>query len=273
MKAQEIMDLSLQLAGIAEVPDDSGIIVEPEAEVEKVMFGVDVDTSELLLARELGVDMVIAHHPGTGEPSLGMYRVMRRQIDRMVNAGVPIARAQKALAKRQGVIERGSHPRNYDRVASAARLLGMPLMNIHMPLDIITENLLQAHLDRKLDERSTVGDVLSALLELPEYAAALAGPEVRAGGRDDYAGRVYCIVAGGTNGGADVARAYYDAGVGTLVAMHVPEDVLTAVKEQNYGNFVVAGHMASDSVGINALIRELESRGVQVIAMGGIITP
>ena len=67
-------------------------------------------------------------------------------------------------------------------------------------------------------------------------------------------------MAGGTGGGRKVAKAYFEAGVGTLVVMHMPEEVIKAVKEQNLGNVIVAGHMASDSVGINGIIRVLEQK-------------
>jgi len=51
------------------------------------------------------------------------------------------------------------------------------------------------------------------------------------------------------------------------------EDVIKAVKEQNIGNIVVAGHMASDSIGMNGLLCQLEAGGIEVIRMAGIIDP
>ncbi|MGI6552044.1 MAG: hypothetical protein ACOX37_02850 [Bacillota bacterium] len=69
------------------------------------------------------------------------------------------------------------------------------------------------------------------------------------------------------------ARAYFEAGVGTLVVMHMPEEVIKAVKEQNLGNVIVAGHMASDSVGINGIIRVLEQKGLVITRMSGVINP
>ena len=45
------------------------------------------------------------------------------------------------------------------------------------------------------------------------------------------------------------------------------------VKQQNIGNVVIAGHMASDSVGINQVIKALEKKGLEVIRMSGVIDP
>lgn len=148
-------------------------------------------------------------------------------------------------------------------------------MGIHTPADILAERKVQNHLDKALagKGKATLADVITALNELPEYQKALSQPVLRVGSEKDYAGKVFVTMAGGTNGGAQVAQAYFEAGVGTLVCMHMPEDVIKAVKEQNIGNVIVAGHMASDSVGINQVIAALEARGLEVIPMSGVIAP
>lgn len=274
MNTQHIMDVSLGLAGLKETPADSGVIVEGE-NIRKVAFGVDIEVGELLLARELGVDAVITHHPKGGLPFVEFHNVMTNQIETMVRAGVPINKAQKILRERIEQVSRAHHVGNYDRVASAARLLGLPFLTIHTPADVLAENFIQRHLDKDLQKKvnPTVKDVITALEKLPEYKHTLAKPVARVGKDDDYAGRVLVTMAGGTSGGEKVARAYFDAGVGTLVVMHMPDDTIKAVKQQSIGNVVVAGHMASDSVGINQIIKALEKRGLEVVRMAGVIDP
>lgn len=270
MNTGEIMDLALSMAGLTEIPSDSGIFV-PGENIRKVIFGVDMATPELLVARQMGVDLVISHHPQGDTSTVDFHKVMERQIDCMVKAGVPINKAQKALKEAKGKIERSSHTANYDRTVSAARLLGVPFMNIHMPADIITENFVQEYLDKQItDPRATLGDVVGSLKKIPEYGSAVAGPVTRVGAESDFAGKILVLMAGGTNGGEQVFKAYFEAGVGTIICMHVPDDVRKAVIDQNIGNIIVAGHMASDSIGINIIIRELEKRGLSVIRMSGI---
>ena len=94
MNTQEIMNLSLELAGLDEVPEDSGILVEGE-NIKKVGFGVDIEAAEMLIAKELGLDLVISHHPTGGSPRINLHQVMKNQIQRMTDAGVPINKAQK----------------------------------------------------------------------------------------------------------------------------------------------------------------------------------
>lgn len=274
MNTKQIMDLALELAGLTEIPEDSGIILEGE-NINKVLIGVDMEAAEMLIAKEVGADLVITHHPVGGSPRINLFKVMQKQIDRMVKAGVPINKAQKMLREQVGKVERGLHVTNYDRAASAARLLNIPFMGIHSPTDILAENKVQGHLDEALagNDKATLADVIEALNQLPEYQRTLAKPVIRVGSEKDYAGKVFVTMAGGTGGGAKVAQAYFEAGIGTLVCMHMPEDVIKAVKDQNIGNVIVAGHMASDSVGINQLIDALEAKGLEVIRMSGVIDP
>lgn len=272
MNTEQIADLVLKKAGLSYMPEDSGIIV-PGDNITKVFAGIDMATPEMLLARELGADLVLSHHPQTGIQEIEFHKVMERQIDKMVAAGVPINKAQKALREQMGKIERAHHAGNYDRVASAARLLQLSYMNLHLPVDIITENFVQDSLDRALNGQSkaTLQDVVAALLQIREYQKALTKPAIRVGAASDYAGKVLVLMAGGTNGGEQVFKAYFEAGVGTIICMHVPEDVRKAVTEQNIGNVIVAGHMASDSIGMNLICAALENAGVAVTRMGGIV--
>lgn len=274
MNTQEILEAALKLAGLKETPADSGVIVEG-TNIRRVAFGVDIEVGEMLLARQLGVDAVITHHPKGGLPMVEFHNVMSSQIDRMVEAGVPINKAQKALQERIEQVNRAHHVANYDRVVSAAKLLGMPFITIHTPADIMAEKFIQNHLDTYLGkiDKPKLKDVVSALEELPEFKLTLAKPVLRVGKDEDYAGRVFVTMAGGTSGGEKVAKAYYEAGVGTLVVMHMPDDTIKAVKQQNIGNVVVAGHMASDSVGINQVIKVIEQLGIEVIRMSGVIDP
>lgn len=272
MNTKKLMDIAIKLAGLKEVPYDSGINVEG-SDIKKVIIGVDMETPELLLARELGFDCVVSHHPKAESSVVNFSKVMSVQIDSMTKYGVPINKAQKMLRKKQGTVELGGHVSNYDRVSSAARLMNMPFMNIHLPADIITEGIVQSHLDNKFenDDKKTLSDVIDALNEMDVYKNALAGPVIRVGDKSDYAGKIAVLMAGGTNGGADVLKAYFEAGVGTIVCMHIPEDVKKAVKEQNIGNVIVAGHMASDSIGLNVIIDAWKKEGFEVTKMSGIL--
>ncbi len=82
MDTQQIMRTSLRLAGFKSVPADSEIHVKGRR-IRKVLVAIDVGVAELLLARDLGCDAVIAHHPAGGRARLDGYKVFLRHIDQL----------------------------------------------------------------------------------------------------------------------------------------------------------------------------------------------
>ena len=181
-----------------------------------------------------------------------------------------------ALEPRQFSVEHNNHMRNWDYMPSIARLMGMPLINIHYPCDLMMERIVDAHVQRRLVESgpgTTVGQLTDILLELPEYAHAKTRPAVVTGSPDWPAGTVVTAFAGGTNGGAAVVEAYWRHGVTTVMTLHMEvADILKLRALPHPGTLIVAGHIASDSVGLNALIRVLRAHGLELTPVGGIVT-
>ncbi len=89
----EIMQIALDMADMLHPPADSAVYVEG-TNLQKVMFGIDIGTAELLLAKELGCDGVIGHHPVGGTATLNFPEVLTRHVELMVEHGVstPVAR-------------------------------------------------------------------------------------------------------------------------------------------------------------------------------------
>jgi putative NIF3 family GTP cyclohydrolase 1 type 2 len=261
------MELSLELAGLREVPEDSAIYVSGD-NIKKILFGIDAGVPELLLAKQLNCDAVIAHHPTGGNAILNFHRVFARHIKQMIAAGVPKREAEKAVRRRLEELEVEAHTRNYQHTVDVARLLKMPYMNIHTPLDEVGRKRMQEQIDSRIRKNSTVKDVVSALKELPEFKKATTTIKIRLGKAENPAGKVVVSHGAGTNGGYEIAKTYFKHGVGTVVYIHVNSGDLARLKTDGKGNLIVTGHIASDSVGINPFIKELEERGVTVTSIG-----
>lgn len=275
MNTQDIIQVALQCAGLSQVPADSGV-VHPRSEVKRILTGIDITEAEMLLAKEIGADTVLLHHPTGGKPRMGGPEVMLDQIGQMVKAGVPINKAQKALCKKRlGECTRRFHALNVTRSADTALCLGLGMVACHTPADLIAEHFLQNFLDERFgqDPHATLDQILQSLLTIPEYRHCLAGPVIRVGSPASCCGKILVQFSGGTTGGPDVVKAFFDAGVGTLVMMHCPDDVIEAVKAQGIGNIVVAGHISSDSIGMNGLIRALQAQypQVEIIRCSGLL--
>jgi len=264
---KEIMNLSLRLSGLKEVPEDSAIYVQGSG-IKKILFGIDAGVPELLLAKQQGFDAVIAHHPVGGPAVVNFHLVFKRHIPQMVTAGVPKEEAEKAIGKKLADLETDAHTRNYDHAVDVAKLLNMPYMNIHTPLDEVGRRIMSEQLSQRLRKDSTVRDVVSALNELPEFKNAVTKVKIRVGKAENPAGKVVVSHGAGTNGGYEVAKTYFKHGIGTVVYIHVGLGDLEKLRAEDHGNLVVSGHIASDSVGINPFIQELKKQGLTLDTIG-----
>jgi hypothetical protein len=275
MNTKEIMDLALSMAGLDRIPEDSGIHV-PSDSVKKVLIGIDMGTAELLLGRELGFDLVIAHHPPGGTTRTHFEEVVKLQVEQMVDAGIPSHIAERAIQPRLESVRMGAHVSNYDQTISAAKLLNMAFMNVHLPLDIVGRRRFSETIQKGVArmDKPHVRDAIEAMKTLPELKLGLTEPVVHVGSSENLLGRWIVAMAGGTNGGAGVAKAYFDAGYSTIFYMHLAErDKRELNSCSGTGNLVATGHIASDSVGVAPFVHALREKGIEVTPMSGVLVP
>ncbi len=186
----------------------------------------------------------------------------------MVAAGIPQEEAEKAIERKLRELEVEMHMRNYGHAVDFARLLKMPYMNIHTPLDEVGRKTMSAQIETRVKKDSVIQDVVSTLEELTEFKNAQTKIKIGLGKPDNPAGKVVVSHGAGTNGGYEVAKTYFKYGIDTVVYIHVSPRDLEKLKADNIGNLIVTGHIASDSVGINPLIHELEKRDISVTRIG-----
>ena len=247
---------------------------DPDAEVTTLLGGIDMNTGEILLAdrlRQKGVpvDAVYTHHPeGWGLTKLD--DVMEVQADIWAQFGVPIQAGEKFISERMDEIKRRLMPLNYDQAIDAARLLEVPFFSAHTP----TDNLVVDYLTKYFAEREPklIEDVQKALLEIPEYRIAAqkgAGPYLGKSSPTARAGRIWVDMTGGTEGPKKVMEKLADGGVGTIVGMHMGQEMRDEAEKHNM-HVLIAGHMSSDSLGFNQFLDELERNCVTTIATSGL---
>jgi hypothetical protein len=248
---------------------------DPSAEIEGVLWGIDIGTGEIVLAdrlREKGkrIDAVIGHHP-KGYAHAHFYDVMHVQETLMQQAGISINVAEDIVAPRIREVHNAIASSNHEQEVDAARLLDMPLMCLHQPTDILVQRFLENLMTENAPER--IDDVLKVLTSLPEmkYAAGHNNPpEVWVGDRSRHAGKISVKMCGGTAYPKDVYEKMSQAGIGTVVCMHVPESHIEEARK-NHINIIISGHMASDSLGINLFADKVEQKGVEITPCSGFI--
>lgn len=250
------------------------LVNQNKQEIKKVLVGVDMEGPELLLAKQLGdIDLVIAHHP-EGQALADLSDVMHLQAQVLADYGVPINIAESVIKGRISEVNRGISPINHNRSVDFAKILGLDFMCVHTPADNLGARFLVDLFKEKEAELETVEDIINLLKTIPEYEAAIkykAGPKIFAGAAENSCGKIVVTeFTGGTSGSKDIYEKMSQYGIGTVIGMHMSEEHRKEA-EKYHINVVIAGHMSSDSLGINLFLDELEKNGVTIVPISGLI--
>jgi len=250
---------------------DSRIHFDSGKKIKKIMAGIDIDAAELLIAKELGVDAVIAHHP-VGKGLSYLDDVMHLQADVLAQYGVPINIAESLMRTRIEEVSRSVNPINHFKPTMAAENLKMNFINVHTPADNMVATFLKKLIEKNQPEY--VDEILTILEEVPEYAEAKrqgVGPTLFSGNKNNRTGKIVVTeITGGTEGSPKLYEKMSQAGIGTIISMHQSEEHRKEA-EKAHINAVVAGHISSDSIGMNLFLDELEKRGIEIIPCSGLI--
>ena len=115
---------------------------------------------------------------------------------------------------------------------------------------------------------------MEVLQKIPEYKIATlnnAGPRIFAGNPENRAGKIVALdITGGTSGAKEIYPELAKAGVGTIIGMHMKEENRTEALK-NHLNVVIAGHISSDSLGMNLFLDKLSEKNIKIIPCGGLI--
>lgn len=241
-----------------------------DKEIKKIIAGIDIDTSELLLAKQMNVDLIIGHHP-VGRALSNLADVMDLQSDVLNYYGVPINIAEKLMSIRISEVARGVNSSNHNKVIDASKLLNLNFINLHTPCDNLVAKYLKDLIEKNNPER--VEDLINLLKEIPEYKEACkinAGPKIFSGSPESRCGKIVLTeITGGTEGSSKLYEKMAQAGIGTIIGMHMSEEHKKEAEAANI-NVVIAGHISSDSIGMNLFLDELEKQGIEIIPFSGL---
>lgn len=235
-----------------------------DEKIKSVMIGIDIETPELLLANQLKlsgkkIDLVLAHHP-EGKAYATFHNVINMQSEIIKSQGVPINIAESYISSRASEVGRSVNGQNHQRVFDTAKLLNIPLMTAHT----VADNNVATYLQKKLDRLNPryLKDIISFLESIAEYKYAKTygnGPFILNGNDKSKCGKIFVDMTGGTEGPTELIEKLADAGVGTIVGMHMSEKNYNNVVKHKI-NVVIAGHISSDNLGINLLLDALEKK-------------
>ena len=252
--------------------------IAEDKDINKIFCGIDMQTSELLLADRLNeknanIDLVVTHHPN-GYGFVNFYDVISMQADKNTLHDVPINVAEALTNKRLNEVSRSVYSANHFRDIEAAKLLKINYMCMHT----VADNFVETFLTREMDEKkpSILSDIIDILFTIEEYkisAMRYNPPKIFNGSNNSKVGRIVVDMTGGAYFDTAMVDALSKAGMGTLIVMNISDKLLDECKK-NYINVVCAGHMASDSLGLNLLfkaIKEKTKEDFEILAASGYI--
>ncbi len=248
---------------------------DADKQIKKALVGIDMSIGELLLINSLNskakkkIDLCISHHP-QGIALAGFYEVMPMQAEILSNFGIPINVGEELLQERMTEVARKIHSANHNRAVDAAKLLNIPMICAHTAADNFASTHIQDLMDKKKPEK--VKDIMTLLNAIPEYQIAIkekSGPKLIMGSENRKAGKIIVEMTGGTEGHKDIFDSYVQAGVGTIIGMHLSEEHFKKATGKHI-NIIIAGHISSDNLGMNQLLDKVQKRGtLDIITCSG----
>ena len=117
-------------------------------------------------------------------------------------------------------------------------------------------------------------DIINLISKEPEYKYAITtgtGPRMILGKASNPCGKVIVEMTGGTGGSKKIFPELVKAGVKTIIGMHMSEENFKKAKKYKL-NILIAGHISSDSLGMNLLLGAIDpKRQLNIIPCSGYI--
>ena len=269
LTTDDIMKTALLMVGLPSVPPDSGIHV-PGHSIRRALFVLDADSSVIVAAKQMEYDVVIAlNHLGVS--SLTYPTIIDQHVQQLREAGVAEEEAIQAirgLKESQDVEIQG---KNIHEADSLARLLGIALLNVKFPLEQIARVRMLNAIKMSAGEQPSAEKVIEALYTLNEFRDAESPIALRMGNETDIAEKIAVSCGAGECADVDIARAYFNAGVTTLIQSSITYSDLKKIRAYpDQRQLITTGNVPTALLGINPYIAELEKRGLVVDRAGGL---
>jgi putative NIF3 family GTP cyclohydrolase 1 type 2 len=280
MKIEEIYQIGLKIgiendikkvSGDYEVYPDSNVIYSLGKEIKKLAAGIDIGCFEIFLAKEMGCDAVLAHHPLSKSLNL-MPEAVMQQIDNLETLGISRQDIKNTIEESAEKIRRQTIGENFYREEQLAKLLGIELLNLHTAAD----NAIVGRLKELIEKEGcvTLGDFIKAVSKLKEFEMAEEKGQKPFIANGEEKGNLEKIsfseFLGGEESSSSIFAKMRKAGVETVIVPHLSEEFFSEAVKAGL-NVIYCGHMATDSLGMNLILDKLEEKGIEILPLGGIL--
>ncbi|OEJ13767.1 hypothetical protein BFL38_03195 [Brachyspira hampsonii] len=238
--------------------------IAEDKDIKKILCGIDMQTAELLLADRLNeknynIDLVITHHPN-GYGFVNFYDVIAMQAEKNALHDVAVNVSEGLTNKRLNEVSRSVFSSNHYRDVDCARLLKLNYMCMHT----VADNFVESFLTEKIKKENpyTLSDIIDILYTIDEYkisAKRFNPPKIFNGSNKSKVGKFIADMTGGASFDVGMIEALSKAGVSTILMMNISDRLLDECRKY-YINVVCAGHISSDSLGINLLFKAIKDK-------------
>ncbi|MDD5659367.1 MAG: hypothetical protein PHR39_05100 [Actinomycetota bacterium] len=254
-------------------PDSVIINGYEKKQIKNLFVSVDAGTSEIILVRELiksglDIDGIFTHHP-IGRGYYMIPEVIEIQKVNWIKSGVNNIIAEKLYSKlvwEESIEVRGNHL----SAENASRLLNIPLMCVHTPID----NIIQKFFEDLFLSKNDIGleEAMSIVNSIPECCMASKNGDgpfmINENKNNTKMGNFLVDMTGGVDPPDEIFFHLKEARLNTIVGMHYSLENIKSIIE-NKLCAIICGHMACDSIGLNLFCDFLESKGLNIICGSG----
>ena len=248
---------------------------EQDLEISKVFCGVDIESGEIAVVDALnrhgaGINLLLAHHP-EGAALAALPEVMHLQSGYLARVGVKPNLAESLMDERIKEVRKSISVTNHLRAVHSAQLLGLAFLCVHTPCDNLVNKFVGDYLAK--EQPQTLDELCKCLRKIPEYRFSAQHhnpPQIVSGSGAYSVGKIMIDFTGGTGGHNDNMKALSEAGISTVITMHIGDKMLETAKNARL-NVVIAGHIASDNVGLNLFLDSLEAAGIEIVPGSGLV--
>lgn len=251
-------------------PDSVIIYARKGRVIHRAAAAIDIDSFSLYFAKTvLTADLAIAHHP-ISKAANAMPTVLLEQIATLASYDAHRETIQEFIRLSSAQLKRQIAGDNYYQEEQIARLLDIDVMTVHTPCDNAAVSLLKKAI--KEYRCKTLIDAVNAFSDIYEFkTASLHGqaPFIAYGKKDDLLGAIsFSEFVGGQESSPAIFAPLKKAGIDTLIVPHLSEQFFKEARKNNL-RIIYCGHLASDSLGMNYFLDQLE--GIKIVPLGGLI--
>ncbi len=266
----DIRDLSDLKKDPSKYYSDSQILFGGDhLEIKNIFVTIDIGIELVLLVYELikkgiQIDAIITHHP-TSFASYRMPDVARIQESNWIRYGVSKKTASRIVNELIWEESASISSTNQLKAVFAATELDIPLMCLHTAIDNLTQKFFEDFLNNC--KASDVNSLLKEIKKIKETEMARLngdGPYlIGVKNKNRQIGNYMVDMTGGLDPPSNIFKHLRDQGIDTIIGMHYGIENMKAIIESGI-TAIIAGHMASDSIGLNIFCDKLEEYDINI---------